>query len=360
MSRPVRSSPPGVCYPTRMRLVESRPLSDGRPASNSRSATLIEVEAEADFDQLLTNILETKYYDNAYFSSHSGYKKDAHVAHFWLVAELLRVLGPRRALEVGCGRGDLLALLARGGCEVEGIDLSEDAVRASWPGVRVTLGDFTEVCLRQAAAGKGAFDLLLGLDVWEHLHPRALGPAIEAASAVTSDDALAYFVVPAFGVDRCFGEQFPLEFEENREAFTGRTPFRFLTAERMEPPIPSAGHLVWAHAEWWEAQFTRAGWRRITSLEPLVRAFDPFIPYSVRSSFLFRRDTPAAAKREAALAMDPTLRLKAPLLVARGLALAAREDPEEAVRRWIVPHLGDGLRARYRDVKRRAQAAWRG
>ena len=322
-----------------MRLIEALSLTGG-------SATLIEIERDSEYDGLLARILESGYYDHGYCEVHGGYKPGRHVAHFWLLAEMLAVLGPRRAMEVGCSRGDLLSLLARHGVEVAGIDLSAESAQTPWPEVRgrLKVGPLEDVGNHLA----GPFDLLLGLDVWEHLHPGRLGAAIDAVSSLAAPDALAFFVVPAFGPDRLFGEPFPLEFEQNRAAFVAGEPFRFLTAESVDPPLPFAGHLIWAPASWWESQFTSRGWKRVESLEPLLRAFDRFVPFSVRSAYLFRRDTPQAAQRVAATAARE---LRPHWRVARGLLRAAREDPEEAARRWVIPHLPGSLRRAYRHLK---------
>lgn len=335
-----------------MRLIESRSLSDSGGKTLGQRTTLIQIEHPSDFDQLCANIAESGYYDSSYFGHISGYKPGRHVAHFWLVAAMLRLLRPTRALEVGCGRGDLLSLLARDGLEVHGVDASEDAVRMAWPELvgRLWLGNLADVCA--AHANELKFDLLLGLDIWEHLHPAQLSTSIASATRLCTDDALAFCVVPAFGYDRSFGEQFPLEFEENRAAFERREPFTFLTAERTSPAVPASGHLIWAHAEWWEQQFVECGWRRVVDFDSLLhRVFDRFLPHSVRSFFLFARDNPSASNRVRSLSGQLTTRAVA-IALAAGLASAVRDDPEEAARRWMIPLIPDNGRRMLRRAKR--------
>jgi SAM-dependent methyltransferase len=286
-----------------MRLHETKFLNDGRGFNHGQSATLIEVDGPADYDALLSNIVSTGYYDSAYFETHSGYKPGKRVAHFVFVAELALALRPRRALEVGCGRGDVLSLLIQRGVEVTGVDFSQAAAAQAWPELvgHLRLGELSEVCRALRDEGQ-RFDLVLGFDIWEHLHPARLEAAIASAVGCASDDALFFFVVPAFGDDAVFGESFPLEFEQNRAAFEAREPFRFLLAERTSPPIPASGHLVWAHTQWWERTFAAQGLVRLPELErPFHRAFDRALPHSVRSFYLFRRATAAATARAAAL-----------------------------------------------------------
>ena len=285
-----------------MRVVRTRYLADGRGFNHGQEATLIEVERPEDYDTLLGNILSSGYYDAAYFESHSGQRDARKIPHLWLVARMVWLLGGRSALDVGCGRGDMLWFLQRRGVDVTGVDFSADAEARTWPELkgRLVLGDLRTTCESLAARGR-AFDTVCGLDIWEHLHPRELEGALRAAMAVTREDGLFFFVVPAFGQDRVFGEPFPLEFEENRQDFEKREPFRYLLAEKTEPLIPASGHLVWAHTEWWEARFKGLGLERVPALEQGLHAvYDAWLPNSVRAFYVLRRAGQARARVEAA------------------------------------------------------------
>ena len=282
-----------------MKLVKSHYLADGKLYNHGQETLLVQVEAPEDYDVLLGNILSSGYYDRGYFEQHSGLRERRKVPHFWAVARMIQALGPRSVLDVGCGRGDVLALLHARGVGVTGIDFSEDVREAAWPEIRphYLAGDFGERCRELARAGR-RFDTVCALDIWEHLHPRRLQDYLEALVSVASPDALFFFVVPAFGTDRVFGEQFPLEFEENRARFDAREPFDFLCLERTEPPIPASGHLIWAHTQWWERQFARHGLERVEPVERRLHAvFDPLLPHSVRSFYVFRRDAGASVHR---------------------------------------------------------------
>lgn len=290
-----------------MKVFKSRYLADGKLYNHGQETTLIQVEAPEDYDALLHNILSTGYYDRSYFESHSGLRDDRKVPHFWAVAEMLRTLRPRSVLDVGCGRGDVLSLVEPHGVQVTGIDFSEDIRSVTWPNVRdhYIAGDFSERCRELAAQGR-RFDTLCAFDIWEHLLPRRLHEYISAYVSVASEDALLVFVIPAFGRDRVFGEQFPLEVEENRARFDAREPFEYLFAERTEPPIPSSGHLIWAHTEWWERQFVQHGLTRLPDVERRLHGvFDPFFPHSVRSFYVFCRDPRAVEERTRNLLPGP-------------------------------------------------------
>ena len=74
---------------------------------------------------------------------------------------------PRRALDIGCGSGDLMASLARAGWAPEGVDFDPAAARLARQrtGLRVQVGDFMTLPLEA-----GAFALIVMSHVLEHLH----------------------------------------------------------------------------------------------------------------------------------------------------------------------------------------------
>ncbi|NMO17868.1 methyltransferase domain-containing protein [Pyxidicoccus fallax] len=290
-----------------MKFIDTRYLADGKLFNHGQPATLIHAEAPEDFEKLLSNILDSGYYDQAYYRTHSGMQDATRVTHFWFLSELVRELSPRSVLDLGCGRGDVISLLQHRGVEVAGVDFSEDIRASVWPNIRDAFfsGDLRERCRALAAQGR-RFDTVCGFDIWEHLAPKALHEYIAAVLEVAAPDALCLFVIPAFGEDRVFGEQFPLEFEENRARFEAREPFEYLLAEHTSPAIPASGHLIWAHTEWWERQFERHGLRRLPDVERrLHEVFDPFFPHSVKAFYVLARDARAGRARAQALMTRP-------------------------------------------------------
>jgi SAM-dependent methyltransferase len=286
----------------RMQIIPSRYLDDGKGYNQGQAAQLIAIEQTSDYDTLLGNILRTGYYDQHYFEVHSGISRAFRVPHFWLLAQACRALDPGQTLDVGCGRGDLLSFLHPTGTAVAGMDFSEDIQRTAWPELHGQLytGDIREGCAMLSRSGR-RFDLVLGTDIWEHLHPDALGGYLDSVCGLGSDDAVFFFVVPAFGHDRVFGELFPLEFGENREDFDARRPFRYLLAEKVDPAIPASGHLIWAHTEWWEARFAERGlFRDVAAEKAFHRAFDDCLPASVRAVYLLTRGPGATSRLRAA------------------------------------------------------------
>ena len=292
-----------------MRRIRSRYLDDGRGFNQGQAATLIEVEGPEDLDVLHETLFRSNYYGSDYFRRHHRYPDGALVGHFWALAEIARHLRPRRVLEIGCGRGDVLAMLLASGIEVHGIDVSLDILDQAWPAVRPFLrgGDLLQVLeAHQRHQPHVTFDLVCGFDIWEHFHPHQLPEYVDRVIDVSSDEALFFFVIPAFGNDPVFGEQFPLEFEENREDFEQRTPFRYLLADAEMDTVPAQGHLTWAHTDWWQRLFLERGLSRMPEVErPFHQFLDPLLPHSVKAFYLFRRDTDAAAERARRLETSP-------------------------------------------------------
>jgi SAM-dependent methyltransferase len=308
-----------------MRIVDSQYRDDGRPAR------LIEIEGPDDYDTILERILRENYYGGDYHLRMGGQLEGRLAGHFWVVAEMLRFLRPRRVVDVGCGRGDILRVLTDvWGIDVLGIELSEEDVDATWPSLRgrMRTGDLVTVLPEVAKEHPGGVaDLLCGLDIWEHIHPAHLDRAIAAFAQAGTDDALYVVVVPAYGTDRVFGEQHDFPYELNRPEFEAHEPWRFLYADPKHPHIPYAGHLTWADTVWWERTFRNNGLVRHEALERVLHAVDPLLPPSVRSFYVLTRGTDAALARADRLAGQR-------FGFARKTALAARVSI--APRRWRI------------------------
>jgi SAM-dependent methyltransferase len=287
-----------------MRIIESRRLVDGKINTHGEKAALIEIETPQDYDTLVANIKETGYYETDYLELHQGTRENAIFYHQMLLASLVYALKPESMLDLGCGRAESLFLLDLMGIpRTRGIDISQESIDQAFSQVRpkilcAGMSDGADIL----KANGEAFDTIMGLDIWEHLHPGELDRSIASTVSVAQDDAFFLFCIPAHGRDRLFGTSFPLEFEENREAFEAGQPFRFLSAEHIDPPIPAQGHLIWAGTQWWEEQFTSHGLVRAESLEAkLHEQFDRHLSASQRCFYLFRMNTSIAEAREAEL-----------------------------------------------------------
>jgi SAM-dependent methyltransferase len=345
-----------------MKTVRSHYLDNGLGFNHGQAATLIEIEDDTDYDKLLDHIVESDFYGRAYLPRQSGQTDDRLTAHFWWVAEIVAALAPRRVIELGCGRGDVLRILQQEhGVDVSGIDMGSALHSFLWPSLKEGFrgGSVLDVLRNWDDA---PYDVACGFDIWEHFLPQSLDEIIERMIEHSTDDALFVFVIPAFGQDAVFGEQFPLEFEENRDAFERREPFRFLLTDPVDEHVPAAGHLTWAHTDWWVDKFTAHGLVREPEIERRLHpAVDAHVPHSIKSFYIFRRAEPAARARAAQL----TQRLPAPLVSLRALERRRRFERRTGAeftvalsveaRRWVAAHapvVARGLRRARRNARR--------
>lgn len=300
-----------------METLRTEYIADAAPARVGDPATVAKINSSGDLRQLLSNIVDTGYYDTAYFARQTGLKPGLLAMNLWFVASMVAALRPQRSIELGAGKGDVVEMLRRRGVDAWGLDSSPDMAAQLSPIVQEAYrhGDVAE--LRSTVAGE-RFDTVLGFDIWEHLLPETITDVLDQVAAVMTVDGMCVSIIPAFGPDPVFDEVFPLEFEENRARLDAGLPFDHITLERTDPPIPAAGHLVWAPASWWDEQFETAGLVREPSIERRLHAvFDRYLAPSNRCFFVHRRDTPQAGERAAALSR----RLRRPAVVARYLDL---------------------------------------
>ena len=73
---------------------------------------------------------------------------------------------------------------------------------------RIHLGDLLDLDLPTD------YDLVFGLDIFEHLNPNRLDKYLAAIHERLVDGGVLFAVVPAFGTDAVFGEAFPLYLDE--------------------------------------------------------------------------------------------------------------------------------------------------
>jgi len=283
-----------------MRILKSNLLNDGKLFNDGRPVDLIQIEDARDYDTLLSNIINSNYYDSAYFKNHIDYPEGQVKFDALYLAAIIAFLKPRSLLELGCGRGDVLFLLSLlNQFRVQGIDLSRDILKKAWPPLAPNLacGELLESL--EAFQKKGLrFNTFCGFDIWEHLHPRRLHDTIAALAALAEEDAFFFFIIPAIGTDKVFGEIFPLELEENHFNFSEGNPFNYLNAEIIDPPIPANGHLIWAPTEWWQKQFEQHGLVRAEEIEINIHHyFDEHLFYAQKSFFLFHRNSGASRRR---------------------------------------------------------------
>ncbi|KIX15472.1 class I SAM-dependent methyltransferase [Dethiosulfatarculus sandiegensis] len=283
-----------------MEIIAGNYLDNGKLFNDGRPTDIIRIEDPADYDQLVENIRTTDYYGRKYFEGNLGYQGRALKLENLPFAVILDFLKPESFLELGCGRGDLLFYLNLGTeSRVSGIDIAPSVKESAFQEIRdnIHIGDLLDVS-KDLGREKKVYDTFCALDIWEHLHPAKLDGYIKAMLDLADENALFFFVVPAYGEDEVFGEQFPVELGENLPSMEKGEPFSYLLAEFTDPPVPINGHLIWAPTNWWEGRFSSHGMVRLKELETMVhRYMDRYLARAQKSFYIFARDTEKARQR---------------------------------------------------------------
>ena len=212
----------------------------------------------ADFDWIEQQILRHGYYE------HEGVWDLALSPDKQAMAEIMAAYDPSRALEIGCATGTVLHYLAELGVAAEGVEISHMAVGRAFADVRDRIhhGDLLALPLT------GPFDLVYGLDVFEHLNPNSLADYLTRIVTLLGDGGYLYAALPAFGHDPVFGQIFPIYLRDWHGDVALDRNFRLLHTDGKGYPLN--GHLIWADSRWWVTQFERHGLRREEAIERAV------------------------------------------------------------------------------------------
>jgi hypothetical protein len=215
--------------------------------TNGHVIVVFEVENAADVDWLETRILEDGYYEKP------GVWNLEVDTDKRVLAEMIAAFAPARALELGCASGAVMDCLLDYGVKAEGLDISWSAIEQASQRVRWAIHHGDLMSFESAAP----YDLVYGLDVFEHLNPNRLDAYLQRMFQITTEGGYIFCNIPAFGCDPIFGTVFPYYIDGwEADAAAGR-PFSRLHADAKGYPIH--GHLTWADAGWWAERFERAG-----------------------------------------------------------------------------------------------------
>jgi SAM-dependent methyltransferase len=228
------------------------------PLWNGPDLLAFEAREPADFDWMERMILDHGYYE------HEGVWDLALSFDKQAMAEIMAAFRPERALEIGCATGTVLHYLAALGVRGHGVEISRMAVERAIPDVRDRIhpGDLLTLPLA------GPFDLVYGLDVFEHLNPNRLAEYLARAATLLGDGGYLYAALPAFGDDPVFGHVFPLYLRDWYGDVAQDRHFRLLHTDGKGYPLN--GHLIWADSRWWVTQFERHGLERVDAIERAV------------------------------------------------------------------------------------------
>ena len=242
----------------------------------SESLPTFKILDPQDFDWLETMIRQNAYYERPGIW---GYGLDSDKQR---AAEIAVEFSPQKVLEIGCSSGAILKALFDRGVEGEGVEISAMAIQRAFPEIKDKIheGDLLEI---QLSSG---YDLVLGLDIFEHLNPNKLDRYIQVLYALLQEGGYCFCNIPAFGQDPVFGTVFPSYLEDwKRPGALGRL---FQTLHVDEYGYPIHGHLIWADTHWWTERFGQAGLVREIEIEKaLHQKYDPYFDQNApaRKSF---------------------------------------------------------------------------
>jgi len=182
-----------------------------------------------------------------------------------VMAEIAGRFSPGRVLDMGCSTGAILHLLNQQGIRAEGVEISHLALGLSYHDIRpqIHFGDLLSLGLEPG------FDLILCLDILEHLNPNRIDSYIARCASLLRPGGFLFANIPVFGRDTLFGEVFRMYFKEwTDDAARGR-PFSLLHVDDRGWPIN--GHLIWADPAWWQRLFAQHGLQREAEVEKAIR-----------------------------------------------------------------------------------------
>jgi hypothetical protein len=200
-------------------------------------------------------------------------------------AMLVAAFGPKRALEAGCATGLLVKALRGPGVDAWGFDFSKWCVENAHPAVkdRVVWGDILDLGKYATAP---PHDLVLTLDILEHLPPDKVPAALANLTALTAPGAILFAVIPAYGPNAFGPELYPLKYEGWKRDAAAGLPFRNIPLD--DQGRPHLGHLTHATIDWWEKTMADAGLERLGEVERLLhQRFDDRLEFARRSFFVF-------------------------------------------------------------------------
>jgi SAM-dependent methyltransferase len=245
-------------------LHELRPASfRSVPGPDGNDLEVFRADTAADFDWLERAILDYGYYEKpGIWSLELDEDKRR-------MARLLSVFRPQRTLEIGCSSGAVIQQLVERGYDSEGLEISSMAIARAHDSVRgrITRGDLLDVTFAHS------FDLVFGLDVFEHLNPNRFHLYVKKLREIVAPGGFLFVNSPAFGEDVVWGNVFPIYVDSWRQDVAAGRPFRDLHVDAEG--YPHHGHLIWASPRWWTEQFSTQGFVREIEIEKaLHRIYD--------------------------------------------------------------------------------------
>jgi 2-polyprenyl-3-methyl-5-hydroxy-6-metoxy-1,4-benzoquinol methylase len=221
------------------------------------TATIYTAQTDPDIARMAMLIEQHRYYDAfGVWSPVIDLDKE-------ITAGIVRGLGARNCFELGCFTGPVLSVLADAGVSVVGAEVSHTAFAFAYPNIREAMlfGDLLDLEIDRR------FDVVLCMDVLEHVPPLQLDRYIDKIVSLLADEGFVYINSPMYGNDATFGTVFQPYLEEWLSV-GDRSFWRHWHCD--EKGWPQHGHLVWASVNWWSQIFTAHGLVRDAAIEQVI------------------------------------------------------------------------------------------
>jgi len=134
--------------------------------------------------------IDHRIYDDYYFRDVTGYTIDDHYVFRTAKRLINSTFGKRkgRVLDIGFGRGEMLKYLYDAGWNSMGVDCSESAVKKA----KAEIGERKISLLKKEVSEmnfpEDFFDLVLFLNVWEHLNESEINLVLSTVSKILKKD----------------------------------------------------------------------------------------------------------------------------------------------------------------------------
>jgi SAM-dependent methyltransferase len=241
--------------------------------------TIYVARTDADIALMASLIEQHRFYDQfgVWSSVIDGDKK--------ITAAIVRGLGARSCFELGCFTGPVISLLADAGVDVLGTEVSHLALAFAYPNIRTAI-IFSDLLTSNIDR---KFDVVLCMDVLEHISPIKLDGYIEKIRSILDPDGFIYVNSPMWGDDDMFT---PSEKPYLEEWLTVGDASYWRHWPCDDKGWPIHGHLIWASPAWWEAKFAAYGLIRDRTVERIIhRRLASFLENTPgrRTLFVLRR-----------------------------------------------------------------------
>ncbi|MGB3908478.1 MAG: class I SAM-dependent methyltransferase [Methanomethylovorans sp.] len=159
---------------------------------------------------------------------------------------------PKKVLDVGCGIGKLVDELRKLDIDAYGLEFSKEFINISpckdyiYEGNVFDLNEIFE---------ENSFDVVICMEVLEHIPPTKLNSAIQNLKRITIKNLV--LTIPSYGPDRYGYYGLPLNEKCWLKDAKENVPFKNLVVDQNN--IPDLGHISLATYKWWSLKFLKNG-----------------------------------------------------------------------------------------------------